>query len=44
MFLCFKKQEFIEVKKYNYYFREFLKKCEIMSLFVTVVIVAGQFI
>ena len=45
-FYFFKKHEFIEVNKKNYheYFREFLKKCEIMSLSVTVVITAGQFI
>ena len=38
--------EFIEVMKNNYYeyFREFLKKCEIMSLSVTTVLAAGQFI
>ena len=38
-----KKQEFIEVKKNNY-FREFLNKCEKMSLSVTAVIATGQFI
>ena len=45
-FLFFKKQEFIEVKKNNYYesFREFLKKLEIMSLLVIQVIATGQFI
>ena len=46
LFLVFKKHEFIEVKKNNYYkyFREFLKKSEIMILSVKPVIATCQFI
>ena len=40
IFLIFQKQTFREVKKNNYFekFREFLKKCEVMFLSVTVVV------
>ena len=46
LFLFFKKHEFIDVKENNHYeySREFLKKCEIMSLSVTAVIATGQFV
>ena len=44
----YKEHEFIvhrsKKKNYDEYFREFLKKCEIMSMSVTAVIATGQFI
>ena len=44
LFLFVKKRKFTEIKKNNYYeyFKDFLKKCEKMSLSVTAVIATGQ--